>query len=40
MTVNQGCIENHDVRFGTIPILRQHIFGLFLTHPPTLRQRK
>ena len=20
---------------GTIPILRQHIFGLFLTHPPT-----
>ena len=21
---------------GTIPMLRQHIFGLFLTHPPTM----
>jgi hypothetical protein len=25
---------------GTIPILRQHIFGLFLTHPPILCQHK
>ena len=24
----------------TIPILRQHIFGLFMTHPPTLPQVK
>ena len=24
------------VALGTIPILRQHIFGLFLTHPPTI----
>ena len=25
---------------GTIPILRQHIFGLFLTHPTTLSKHK
>ena len=24
------------VALGTIPLLRQHIFGLFLTHPPTI----
>ena len=26
--------------YGTIPKLRQHIFGLFLTHPPSLHQQK
>ena len=24
------------VALGTIPLLRQHIFALFLTHPPTI----
>ena len=31
---------NQNGRIGTIPILRQHIFGPFLTHPSTLRQHK
>ena len=31
---------NQNGRIGTIPILRQHIFGLFLSHPTTLNQHK
>ena len=29
-------ITDCSVMLGTIPILRQHIFWLFLTHPPTM----
>jgi hypothetical protein len=27
--------QKADFLYGTIPILRQHIFGLFLIHPTT-----
>ena len=28
------CKKGKQLYYGTIPILRQHLFGLFLTHPP------
>ena len=34
-----NCSEN-SCFYGTISMIRQHIFGLFLTHPSTLRQKK
>ena len=37
--VRSGWMMDHVVTpTGTIPILRQHIFGLFLTHSPALHQ--
>ena len=34
-----NCSEN-SCFYGTIPIICQHMFGLFLTSPPTLHQQK